>query len=574
MLRSKRFGANRLSRQLTFGFGIALVAVGLTTLGISYRLVQSDLDQKAQERAQSITQSLEFATESLIEVKNSSNLHRIVQNYATLPSVLEIAIVNPNGTILAMSDRFQKSDHSRRYVQVHPELTAIVEQSSRIGVEMTSQLVLAERVVLVQTLPFSNVLFETSGHRGLAIAILDLHTMQEEMRKIFLMSTQIMLVGFLAILIWVWLLLKKTALDPLKHLNESVVTSKDTGILEIPQSLPDNEIKFLAATFSAVFEQRQQAEKEMRESEARERAKSQKLGQTIIELQRTQAKLIQSEKMSSLGQMVAGVAHEINNPVGFVHGNLIHIQEYVRDLQQLVELYRQHYPHPPAEIEKQIDAIDLDFLIGDLHKVLKSMRVGTERIRNIVLSLRNFSRLDEAEFKTVNLHEGIDNTLMLLQNRLKAKLNRPEIEVVKNYGNIPLIECYPGQINQVFMNLLSNAIDALESVNHSPLEFNSNKIETLKIDNQNSCKICIETEVYHRKWVVIRISDNGSGIPNDIKEKLFDPFFTTKPVGKGTGLGLSISYQIVVERHRGNLKCHSTLGQGTEFVIEIPICQK
>ncbi|MDY7012896.1 MAG: hypothetical protein SVX43_04715 [Cyanobacteriota bacterium] len=360
ILRWQHLGANRLSRQLTLGFGIALVAVGLTTLGISYRLVRSDWDEKVQERAQSITQSLEFATESVIELGNFSVLHRIVQNYATLPSVLEIAIVNPDGTVLAISDRFQKADRSRRYVQVHPELTAIVEQSSRTGVEATRKKVLNGRAVLVQTLPFSSVLFETSGRRGLAIAILDLHPMQQEVRKIFFMSTQIMLVGFIAILVWVWLLLRKTVLNPLKHLNESVATSKDTGVLEIPQSLPDNEIKMLAATFEAVSEQRQQAETELRESEARERAKSQKLGQTIKELRRTQAQLVQSEKMSSLGQMVAGVAHEINNPVGFVHGNLVHVQGYARDLQRLVELYQLHYPHPPIELQQEIDAIDFN----------------------------------------------------------------------------------------------------------------------------------------------------------------------------------------------------------------------
>ncbi|MDY6782283.1 MAG: ATP-binding protein [Cyanobacteriota bacterium] len=573
MLDSKRFGVNRLSRQLNLGFGIALVAVGLTTLGISYRLVRSDLDEKVRERAQAITQGLEFATEGVIELGNFSVLHRIVQNYATLPSVLEIAIVNPDGTILAISDRFQKTNRSRRYIAVRPELISIVEQSSRTGVEIAQQTVLNDRAVLVQTLPFSSVLFETSGRRGLAIAILDLYPMQQEVRKIFLVSMQVMLVGFLAILVWVWLLLKKNVLNPLKYLNESVIISKDTGLLEIPPSLPNNEIKFLAATFEAVFEQRQRAEMELRESEGRERAKSQKLGQTIKELQRTQAQLIQSEKMSSLGQMVAGIAHEINNPVGFVHGNLVYVQGYARDLQRLVELYQLHYPHPPAEIQEEIEEIDLDFLTEDLHKVLKSMRVGTERIRNIVLSLRNFSRLDEAEFKTVDLHQGIDNTLMLLHNRLKAKPNHPEIEVVKNYGSLPLVECYPGQINQVFMNLLSNAIDALEAVNPSFLGSGAKGLEESNNDSHNSRKIYIKTEFINAKKVAIRICDNGSGIPKEIQEKLFDPFFTTKPVGKGTGLGLSISYQIVVERHGGSLKCNSTLGRETEFIIEIPIQQ-
>ncbi|ABA24482.1 PAS/PAC sensor signal transduction histidine kinase [Trichormus variabilis ATCC 29413] len=298
-----------------------------------------------------------------------------------------------------------------------------------------------------------------------------------------------------------------------------------------------------------------------KQNEIQLRQQAENLENTLRELQLTQTQLIHSEKMSSIGNMVAGVAHEINNPVNFIHGNLIPASEYAQDLLQLVELYRLHFPYPPEEIQEFIIDIEFDFLKEDLVKLLQSMRIGTQRIREIVLSLRNFSRLDEAEFKQVDIHEGIDSTLMILQNRLKAKSDHPEILVVKSYGDLPLIDCYPGQLNQVFMNLISNAIDALEE----PV-----------VDGQLSVAkptIYIRSEMFNNNWVRVTISDNGVGIPQEILSKLFDPFFTTKSVGKGTGLGLSISYQIVVDRHNGKLTCNSTPGQGAEFIIEIPIHQ-
>jgi PAS domain S-box-containing protein len=294
-----------------------------------------------------------------------------------------------------------------------------------------------------------------------------------------------------------------------------------------------------------------------KEAEMKLQQQAEYLEKTLNKLQRTQTQLIQSEKMSSLGNMVAGVAHEINNPVNFIHANLAPACEYSKNLLQLVKLYQQYYPNPPEEIKVEIEDIDLDFLKEDFIKLLQSMRVGTQRIREIVLSLRNFSRLDEAEFKQVNIHEGIESTLMILHNRLKAKPEHPEISVIKEYGKLPTVECYPGQLNQVFMNIFANSIDALEE------SFVNNKEQ----------QIYIRTEVVNCNWIVIRIADNGQGIPPEILSKLFDPFFTTKDVGKGTGLGLSISYQIVVDKHGGKLSCHSILGQGAEFVIEIPLTQ-
>lgn len=288
------------------------------------------------------------------------------------------------------------------------------------------------------------------------------------------------------------------------------------------------------------------------------------LEKTLEELQVTQSQLIQSEKMSSLGQLVAGVAHEINNPVSFIHGNLVHATGYIQELLELLALYQDCYPTPSEEIQCQIEAIELGFIVKDLTKLLNSMQIGTDRIRDIVLSLRNFSRLDESAFKRVDIHEGLDNTLMILRNRLKATEKRPEIQIVKNYSELPFVECYPGQLNQVFMNLLTNAIDALEESNQG---FSYADIEA----EPNT--IIVSTESLNKELVKISIADNGLGINPEIQSKLFDPFFTTKPVGKGTGLGLSISYQILTDRHHGKLYCNSKLGQGTEFVLEIPVKQ-
>jgi NO-binding membrane sensor protein with MHYT domain/signal transduction histidine kinase len=303
---------------------------------------------------------------------------------------------------------------------------------------------------------------------------------------------------------------------------------------------------------------------ERKRAEAEILQKTQDLEQALIELQNTQLQMVQAEKMSSLGQLVAGVAHEINNPVNFIHANLGYVEQYTQNLLHCVRLYQESYPTPVAEIQVGAEELELDFVQQDLPKILNSMRVGTERIRQIVLSLRNFSRLDESEFKAVDLHAGIDNTLLMLQHRLKATPERPAIQVQKEYGNLPLVECYAGQLNQVFMNILANAIDALDEQNA--------KLQPLEVQEYPS-QIHIRTSVIEMQWVEIAISDNGIGVPEEVQHRIFDPFFTTKPIGKGTGIGMSISYQIVTERHGGRLKCCSLPGQGTEFRIEIPICQ-
>ncbi|MDF5709771.1 MAG: response regulator [Nostoc sp. S4] len=279
------------------------------------------------------------------------------------------------------------------------------------------------------------------------------------------------------------------------------------------------------------------------------------------ELQQTQTQLIQAEKVAALGQLTAGIAHEVNNPINFIAGNLNFMEKYVQEIVSLLHLYQKYLPNPPDEIQTAIQKNDISFLLNDLFKIIQSMQVGTSRVIEIVSSLNNFSRHREAGKKLANLHEGIESTLLILGHRFKANAHRPAIQIIKEYGNLPLIECFPGEINQVFMNLISNAIDAIEE---------THKNKSFSEISLNPGMIKLKTEVIGEQ-VIFRIADNGLGINKADQTKIFDAFYTTKPVGKGTGLGLSIAYQIVVNNHHGKLTYNSNPGEGIEFIIQLPI---
>jgi signal transduction histidine kinase len=303
---------------------------------------------------------------------------------------------------------------------------------------------------------------------------------------------------------------------------------------------------------------------QLRSSQKALEQRTAELSQALNHLKQTQVQMVQSEKMSSLGQLVAGVAHEINNPVNFIHGNLTPAQEHIHDLMTFLKLYRECHPQPDPRIQVWMEEVDLEYLEADLPKLISSMKLGSDRIRQLVLSLRNFSRSDTTEYTSTDIHEGIDSTLLILQHRLKAQPDHPGIQIVRDYGRLPTVECFPSQLNQVFMNLLSNSIDALEERDQQ------RRFDEIQA---NPSTITIRTHRVSNQAIAISIADNGPGIEATVCSRIFEPFFTTKPSGKGTGLGLSISYQIVTEKHGGKISCHSALGQGTEFVIEIPLRQ-
>ncbi len=398
----------------------------------------------------------------------------------------------------------------------------------------------------------------------------------EHLGLLFLLGNSILaVVGFL---------IARTITHHLKAVTQVAqrVTQESNFNLQAPVTGED-EVGILAVSFNQLIQQvrrllaeqyqanekleaySQTLEEKIQERTQALRQKNIDLKHTLQELRRTQSQLIQNEKMSSLGQLVAGIAHEINNPVNFIYGNLKYTDDYTQQLIWLLQLYQKHYPYPEPEIQNATEEADIEYLTEDLPKILTSMKIGANRIREIVLSLRIFSRLDEAEFKTADIHEGIDSTLLILQHRLKSQsvgkkelIDRhiPQITVIKEYSQIPKIQCFAGQLNQVFMNILANAIDALE-------EAFKNGFCPEPIIRISSAQV--------NENVIVRIADNGTGIPETIQSHIFDPFFTTKSVGKGTGMGLSISYQIITEKHGGSLQCISSPGQGTEFIITIPI---
>lgn len=344
---------------------------------------------------------------------------------------------------------------------------------------------------------------------------------------------------------------------------ESLVYRRDHSIIWISENAravysDDGRLLYYEGTVEDVTE-RKQAEAALRHSEAKLRKQATELAATLHQLKQTQSQLIQTEKMSTLGQLLAGVAHEINNPVNSISNNLPHLIQYVQGLIELLTIYDRTFNEETAEIKAKKNEIDFDYIQEDLPQIMSAMSAGTERIREIALSLRNFSRMDEGKKKFADVHQGIESTLLILHHRLKAKGDRPEIQIIKNYGEVPPIKCALGQLSQVFINLLGNSIDALEQ-----------RIEENDPDLP-APTIWISTEQIDNNRVKIRIADNGQGIPEENLHQLFEPFYTTKPLGKGTGLGLSISKQIITEKHGGRIECHSELGQGAEFLIELPL---
>ncbi|CAD5970962.1 Cyclic di-GMP phosphodiesterase PA4781 [Planktothrix tepida] len=310
----------------------------------------------------------------------------------------------------------------------------------------------------------------------------------------------------------------------------------------------------------------QQLLEKNQELEQRVLERTAELSQALEDLKQSQMQLVQSEKMSTLGHLIAGVAHEINNPINFIAGNLNHASIYINDLINHLRLYQTYYPKPDQSLIDHADSIDLDYLIEDLPKLISSMKLGTDRISNISTSLRTFSRSDTKVQVAFNIHEGLESTLLILKHLLQATDYRPDIKIIKKYGQMPMVECYPGQLNQVFMNLINNAIDALNESSQS-----KSYQELLQRPNQ----IIISTYlVANSRAVAISIKDNGTGMSEETRKCAFDYLFTTKPVGKGTGLGLSISRKIIEDSHKGRLLCHSQLGEGSEFIIEIPICKE
>lgn len=442
--------------------------------------------------------------------------------------------------------------------------------------------------------PIKNAKGQVIGLLGIDFRADEIQSAEQDIRKslaIAFGSTYLLLLGLVVLLAHSF---TRPIIDLTDATEQMSQGEYDRVLTGFHRRYVRDEISQLASSFERMVDRVQQREADLAKANSnleeqvwqRTREledKNAHLEQTLQDLKATQSQLIQTEKMSSLGQLVAGLAHEINNPLSFIQSNLLHAQGYMQHLLEMLHLYQSHVPELPAAREKAED-LGLEFIQDDLPKLLGSMQVGTQRIGEIVRSLRVFARLDESEIKSVDLHEGLDSTLLLLNSRLRGTSNRADIRIVREYGDLPLVECYAGQINQVFINLLSNAIDALEAMreqadcsrsdarqDQSPAYCIDWAKDLLPAEQDEIPTIWIRTHLLEGSRVSVCIADNGTGISTDVQQRIFDPFFTTKPVGRGTGLGLSICHQIITERHGGTLKCTSYPAEGSEFCLEIPL---
>lgn len=539
-----------LALKLTIAItSVAITAIGSITL-LSIQREQKNFRTELQQQAILLSDALDI---TLRDPLYRSDVHLLRQFVNTLnqneEALSSASIYDEQGRLLADADRptpIYETD-------IDPVGARLINYSTPIFEWYDDELVVS-RAILIGEQPVGAI------RLGLATATLQQKVADVRNRGIF----AALVAAIISALVAQWI--SRSITKPLQELIKGTEAIAQGNFNHPLQIHTGDEFAVLAQAFTKMSQQLQHTlsmlEQQNEDLEVRVQQRTQKLTQTLKELTETQDQLIHSEKMSSLGQMIAGIAHEINNPVSFIYGNLPYVEDYTQKIIEIIQLYEKQDLALDPEIEDQRQVVDLPFLQEDLGKILQSMRLGTERIQEIVVSLRNFSRLDEADLKLADIHAGIDSTLMILQHRLKANSKRPAIQLQKNYGDLPLITCHPGQLNQVFMNLLVNAIDALEDYtgkrSYEELKAHPNIIQ-------------IHTSVSSNQQVTIAIQDNGPGILKILKSKLFNPFFTTKPIGKGTGLGLSICYDIITEKHGGKISCKSERGKGTTFLIELPI---